>query len=57
MFKKANLTAAAALQEIFMDSGRDDRYLDLDDSNNYPDYNDLVDAQGSRSRQRSRVLI
>ena len=42
MFEKANSTAAAALQEIFMDSGCDGSSLDVGDSDNDPDYNDLV---------------
>ena len=53
MFKKANFTAVAALQEVFMESGCEDRSLELDNSDNYPDYNDLIDGQESESSSSS----
>ena len=54
MSKEAKLTAAAALQEIFLDSGSEQSASDLDDSDTDIDNYNLVGAQASGLRRRSR---
>ena len=62
MYKKANLTAAFALQDRFMDSENKDSLLDLDYADINPDQSDSLSVLGSnflsklRLKSRSRSI-
>ena len=54
MYKKANLTAALDLQDVFMDFESEDSILDRNYSDVSPHYSDLFSAPSSRLRPNSR---